>query len=304
MNNKTFLLSLVVLTCVPAVASQTGFQISLSDNEPTEKQNTGVCTVAGVPACGVQNCASCHPWQGRRVGFLGDSMTDPNNNSRDVPKKYWNYLQEWLGITPYVYGISGRQWNDIPNQARRLKEEHGDSVDAITVFIGTNDFNAGVPLGRWYDETEDTVTAAVHGRKQVYRRKRRVCSVDGDTFKGRINIAMQYLKTFFPDKQIVLLTPIHRAAAAFGPTNIQPDESWQNLCGEYFDAYVSAVKEAGNVWGVPVIDLNSVSGMNPMVKAQQSYFRDPSSDLLHPSDKGQRRIAMTLVRQLMSLPVF
>lgn len=254
------------------------------------------------PSCDARQCCVCHPWQGKRVGFLGDSMTDPNNNSRDIPKKYWNYLHEWLGITPYVYGKSGRQWDDIPRQAKALKDEHGDSVDAVTVFIGTNDFNAGVPLGRWYDEVTDTVIAAVHGPKQPYVRKRRVYSLDAATFRGRINIALQYLKTLFPDKQIVLFTPIHRAAAEFGDTNVQPDESWQNACGEYFSEYVSAVKEAANVWGVPVIDLNALSGMNPMVTAQQQYFHDTATDLLHPSDKGQRRIARTMAAQLAALP--
>ena len=45
-----------------------------------------------------------HPWQGKRVGYLGDSITDPNCHG-DKIKKYWDFLQEWLGITPYVYGI-------------------------------------------------------------------------------------------------------------------------------------------------------------------------------------------------------
>lgn len=257
--------------------------------------------------CAANLCKVCtitHPWAGKRVGFLGDSMTDPRNNSKDVPKKYWNYLQEMLGITPYVYGVSGRQWDDIPRQAEKLKAEHGDSVDAITVFIGTNDFNAGVPIGSWYEESEGTVTAAVHGERKEYKRKRRTPAMDKNTFKGRINIAIDRLKTLFPDKQIVLLTPIHRGRAEFGETNLQPDESWQNLCGEYFSTYVEAVKEAGNVWGIAVIDLNSVSGMNPMVKAQQQYFHNVETDLLHPNDKGQRRLAQTLVTQLAALPVF
>ena len=49
----------------------------------------------------------------------------------------------------------------------------------------------------------------------------------------------------------MLLTPLHRSLANFGETNVQPDENYQNSCGEYVDAYVQAVKEAGNVWGVP-----------------------------------------------------
>jgi hypothetical protein len=62
-----------------------------------------------------------HPWQGKRVAYLGDSITDPRNKASQ--KKYWAWLQEWLGITPYVYGVSGRQWNDVIRQANQLKEE-------------------------------------------------------------------------------------------------------------------------------------------------------------------------------------
>ena len=271
---------------------------------PAWAQTNDDCRRTCTQECSAQACAAAHPWQGKRVAFLGDSMTDPNNNCSDVPKKYWGYMQEWLGLTPYVYGVSGRQWDDIPRQAERLKAEHGDSVDAISVFIGTNDFNAGVPLGRWYDEAEGTVEAAVHEAKKEYKRMRRTPAMDNGTFRGRINIGIKRLKELFPDKQIVLFTPIHRARAEFGATNLQPDESWQNVCGEYFDAYVETVKEAANVWSVPVIDLNAVSGMNPMVKEQQPYFRDPATDLLHPSDKGQHRLALTMMRQLYMLPVF
>jgi lysophospholipase L1-like esterase len=96
-----------------------------------------------------------HPWMQKRVAYFGDSITDPRNSGSK--KKYWNFLQEWLGITPYVYAVSGRQWNDIPRQADKLKEEHGDSVDAILIFIGTNDYNNGVPIGQWYDEKEEQV---------------------------------------------------------------------------------------------------------------------------------------------------
>ena len=97
-----------------------------------------------------------HPWQGKRVGYLGDSITDPNCYG-DKIKKYWDFLQEWLGITPYVYGISGRQWNDVPRQAEKLKQEHGGEVDAILILMGTNDFNDGVPIGEWFTETEEQV---------------------------------------------------------------------------------------------------------------------------------------------------
>lgn len=283
MKNKILSLSFALLTLIPAAVSA-----------QTEMKSNGIAFEGGYIR---------HPWHGKRVAYLGDSITDPRNNSKDIKQKYWGFLQEWLGIEPYVYGISGRQWSDIPRQAEQLKAEHGDSVDAIIVFIGTNDYNAGVPTGEWFTESEDTVTAGKRDNLKVYRRKRRLPVMSKDTYKGRINIAINRLKELYPDKQIVLLTPLHRAYAAF-KTNIQPDESWQNSCGEYFSAYVEAVREAGSLWGVPVIDLNAVSGMNPMVEAQVPYFHRSDTDRLHPSTSGQERMARTLVYQLLTLPVW
>ena len=242
-----------------------------------------------------------HPWQGKRVGYLGDSITDPNCYG-DKIKKYWDFLQEWLGITPYVYGISGRQWNDVPRQAEQLKKEHGGEVDAIVILMGTNDFNDGVPIGEWFTETEEQVMAARGQTQKLETRKKRTPIMDGSTYKGRINIGINRLKQLFPDKQIVLLTPLHRSLANFGETNVQPDENYQNSCGEYVDAYVQAVKEAGNVWGVPVIDFNAVTGLNPMVEEQLIYFYDAGYDRLHPNTKGQIRMARTLMYQLLALP--
>ena len=101
-----------------------------------------------------------YPWKGKKVAYFGDSITDPNIKASKV--KYWGFLQDWLGIIPYVYGVSGRQWNDIPRQADKLQKEHGDDFDAILIFMGTNDYNNGVPIGVWYTETFDSVRVARH----------------------------------------------------------------------------------------------------------------------------------------------
>lgn len=242
-----------------------------------------------------------HPWYGKRVAYIGDSFTDPNSYG-DKIQKYWSFLQEWLNITPYVYGVSGRQWNDVPHQAQQLKENHGNDVDAILVFMGTNDFNNGVPIGEWFTEKEEQFMAANGELKQLVTRRKRTPIMNNDTYKGRINIGITELKKLYPDKQIILLTPMHRSLADFGEKNVQPDESYQNRCGEYIDAYVQVTKEAGNIWGIPVIDMNVATGMNPMIEEQLIYFYDPGFDRLHPSTNGQKRIAQTLIYQLLSLP--
>jgi len=257
-----------------------------------------LCLLLAVPS--LPQMLLSHPWQGKRVAYLGDSITDPRNSGSK--KKYWGFLQDWLQITPYVYGISGRQWNDIPRQADKCFEEHGDSVDAIIIFVGTNDYNAGVPIGEWFEEIDTTVVAAIHKPKAVVKRKMRRPLMTKDTYRGRINIALSTLKGMYPTKQIVILTPIHRALAAFNDKNWQPTEAYQNECGEFFDEYVESVKEAGEIWAMPVIDTYSLSGLYPLEENQGQYFHIPTTDRLHPNDKGHERLARTLFYQLMALP--
>ena len=243
-----------------------------------------------------QSSLLVHPWKGKRVAFLGDSITDAVHVG--TTKCYWEYLAEWLDLIPQVYAKNGNQWDGVLRQAERLKAD-GTEVDAIIIFAGTNDYNAGIPLGEWYDyaQTETTVKG---GGKEV--RTRRMPQTNGATFRGRINRVMDYLKTNFPEQQIIILTPIHRAAAQFSNQNIQPEEAFPNKLGLYVDAYVNAVKETAGVWAVPVIDLNSLSGLYPMNDAHARYFHDKDTDRLHPNAEGHRRMALTLMFQLLALP--
>ena len=241
-----------------------------------------------------------HPWQGKRVAYFGDSITDPNNKA--AGNKYWNLLEQWLGIKPFVYAVSGRQWDDIPRQANKLKEEHGDDFDAILIFMGTNDYNNAVPIGQWYEERLENVEYGLRYAKRTEQRMRRHPSMDKGTYKGRINIALDSLKRMFPTKQIVMLTPIHRAGFYANEKNWQCTEDYVNRCGEYLDSYIDAVKEAANVWAVPVLDLNATSGLFPMIDAHAQYFNNADTDRLHPNDKGHERMAKTLMYQLLTLP--
>lgn len=246
----------------------------------------------------VQNAASVESqWKGKRVAFLGDSITDKKRVG--TTKCYWEYLSELLGLQPLVYGINGNQWNGVLKQAEKLLEEQGDSIDAILIFAGTNDYNAGIPIGEWYVESE--VETEVAG-PQMEKRKHREPVMSNDTFKGRINKVMDYLKTNFPTKQVILMTPVHRAQARFSDKNIQPDEMFPNKIGVYVEEYVKAIKEAGNVWAVPVIDLNSISGLYPLNDSHIGYFHKADTDRLHPNAEGHWRMAKAIQYQLMSFP--
>lgn len=236
-------------------------------------------------------------WEGKRVAYLGDSITDARQigTTNDV---FWHMLENILGTRSYVYGISGHRMNQIVGQGERLMKDHGQDVDAIIVFIGTNDFNGNVPMGEWFDYSYDIVNR--NGVDTAVRC--RTMNMDGATFKGRSNITMQWLKTNYPDKQIILLTPIHRGFARFSDKNVQPPEDHANALGLFIDDYVQAVKEIANVWAVPVIDLNSISGLYPLVDEQAPYFRNAETDRLHPNTPGHVRMAYSIAYQLLAYP--
>ncbi len=270
-----------------------GFIFLLASISVTAQQNTGSSLI---PASTEVQKAHGSQWQGKRVAYLGDSMTQPSKNGTN--KIYWEYLSEWLGITPFVYGISGHQWTNIYNQAVKLYEEKGTAVDAIFIFAGTNDYNHDIPMGSFFSQTTKETN---HNGKTVTR-KYRVPIENDTTFCGRVNKVTAFLKLKFPNQQIIILTPIHRGFAKFSDTNVQPEENFANGDGLFLDNYVDALKQAASIWAVPVIDLYSISGLYPLADSQVQFFNNADTDRLHPNAKGNYRLALTIFHQLQALP--
>lgn len=237
-------------------------------------------------------------WEGKRVAILGDSISDPALAERAGWKCWWAYLEDIMGIKAMSYARNGWQMDGMVRQAQSLYDQHAMDVDAILVFCGTNDFNASVPIGEWFSEED----AAVNKDGAEMTLKHRVPVMTDDSFCGRINIMMDWLRTNYPTKQVILITPIHRGYARFGQSNVQPDESYANANGDYIDDYVSRIREAGNVWSVPVIDLNAVSGIIPNNPEHTRYINKTDTDRLHPGSAGHERMAYAMAYQLMAYP--
>lgn len=234
-------------------------------------------------------------WQDCEVGFLGDSMSTLCDTTQN--KRFYDYLRNLIGIRPHVYARSGWQWKNLLGQVSRMKLEN-PSLDAVMLWAGTNDYNHNCPIGEFF--TESVAEVNVNGRMETRRCRHHVMT--DSTFCGRINMLLSELKRTFPEQQIILLTPIHRGFARFSDRNVQPSEQYSNGLGLYIDDYVRAIREAGSIWSVPVIDFFALSGIYPADSAHDCYIQNPETDRLHPNTFGHFRLARTLQYQLLSLP--
>ena len=218
-------------------------------------------------------------WKGKVATCLGDSITEGVRTT----KAWHSYLQDIFGFsTVNNMGVNG---STIVSDgiASRYVNVPSDS-DIIFVFGGTNDFFMNVQLGELYTVGTDTY-------------KTRTLNTDISTFRGALSTICTGLKTNFPDKIIILMTPIHRYTTASQITDMQC-----NNIGLYIEDYVEVIKEVGKIFSIPVIDLYSKSGLLPMIESNANlYFNVADNDRLHPNAEGHKRIAYTIYNEISKL---
>ena len=124
--------------------------------------------------------------------FLGDSITEGVGTA----KRYIDYIAEETGAEVHGYGVNGAQSVDLFAQIGRMQKETDGCFDILFVCIGTNDYNAGVPLGEFFTEAAETVVCGYDGNGNAVKtalRKKRSFVFDEHTFKGRLNNLFAFL---------------------------------------------------------------------------------------------------------------
>lgn len=206
---------------------------------------------------------------GKKINFLGDSITQGVGASSE-DKIYLNRLKEMAELSCVRnYGISGTrlakqsEFDGLVPFTERF-QGMDDDADIIVVFGGTNDYGHGdAKIGTLDDRTNDT-------------------------FYGACHFMMEGLIKKYPDSEIVIMTPLHRS-----------DDMTKNQSNNAtLKDYVDIIKEVAAIYGLPVLDLYTMSGIQPDVECiKEKYMPDG----LHPSDAGNQRIADRLYGFLKSL---
>ena len=211
----------------------------------------------------------------QKVLFLGDSITAGSGASR-IDKRYTDVFASKTGVEVRNYGIGGTRiarkrtpsvnpvFDDcFLDRLERMEE----TADLIVIFGGTNDFGHGdAPLGDLDSEDEYT-------------------------FCGAMRHLLRRAIEKYPEARIVVLTPLHRTSECVTVNEI-------GLPTQPLKDFVNAEIEIAKEFSVPVLDLWSVSGIQPRIQAQCKVF---SADGLHPNDRGHERIADCLIRFLETL---
>ena len=202
------------------------------------------------------------------INILGDSITEGVGASCKE-NRYTDVFARKFGVKVNNYGVSGSRFarqrintgepheRDFCMRAREMDE----NADAVIVFGGTNDFGHGdAPIGTFDDRTPDTFYGACHD-------------------------LMSYLVGRYCGKPIVFLSPLHRIEED-DPAGDGTDRKLEVRAT--LAEYRSILLQVAAYYGLPVLDLYAVSGMQPAHPVCRARLMP---DGLHPSDEGHAIIA-------------
>lgn len=210
---------------------------------------------------------------GKKINILGDSITEGYGVS--CPEhSYINLIASRCGAICRNYGISGSRIaiQKTPSANPRFDlyfasrvDEMDTDADVVIVFGGTNDFGHGdAPLGSAEDRTPET-------------------------FRGGLHTLYTKLIERYPDKLIVVVTPLHR----WNENNPHGDDK-PNPVGTLQD-YVQIIRQVAEFYSLPVLDLFASYGIQPCLTVHREMF---VPDGLHPNDKGHEILANKFIKFL------
>ena len=253
---------------------------------------------------------SCAPKQKTWIA-LGDSITYLNEHSDEagsrITKGYMTLVSEQLPQLAYVNkGYNG--WTAV-RVAREIESLELERADVYTIFLGTNDWWHGEPIGTFNDYKNNS---------------------GNDTFFGAYRTIINKLRSLNNNAHIILMTPMQRGDFIYmgGMTN-NAYGSYREKEGQTLEQFANAIVSIAKNENLGVVDLYRSSEITLENMVKYKRLKDPDTgeyknftypdyvnipfnpdtdeypypddaidmtyDGLHPSDKGYQVIARMLI---------
>lgn len=243
---------------------------------------------------------------GDSITYLNDHLDETGNR---VTKGYLARTKEKMpSLVYYNQGYNG--WTSV-GVAREFDKLGVQKGDVYSVFLGTNDWWAGVPLGTLDDYQKGS------GIKTV---------------NGAFRVIVDKIRNINPEAKIILITPMQRSdfVYLFDKKN-NAWGSYKDKDGQSLASFADAVITIAKTEHFGYIDLYHKKGMAVKDLVHFKRLKDPASgsyknypypaythvafnaedeypypvesiniayDGLHPSDKGNEMISKLLVKEL------
>lgn len=214
--------------------------------------------------------------KGKIIDFLGDSITEGVGVTDRVNNRYDNVLKKNVGLAAtYNYGIGGTR---LAHQRKPSAKPRHDlcfcgraydlnkDADIIVVYGGINDyFHGDAPFGQMGDTTPAT-------------------------FCGGVYFLMNLLRTEYPGKTVVFMTPArscYDGNDGSKPSNrpIKGPDAKELLC------YVDVIEKTAAQFDIPVLNLYKNLGIDPVKPEDKEKY---TVDGLHFNDAGHHILAARL----------
>jgi lysophospholipase L1-like esterase len=244
---------------------------------------------------------------------IGDSITYLNDHLAETGNRVSSgYLTRVAAQLPHIKYINqGHNGWTTPGIAKEIENLGLIKTAVYSVFLGTNDWWQGLPLGSFKDYIEQTGV--------------------GTSF-GAYRIIINKIRRLNPDARIILITPLQRSDFVYiADAHNNAYGSYRPKNGQSLAQFADAVKDIGDYEHFTVVDLYYKSGITVknVVKFKRlkdsltGVYRnikypaytvipfhpgvdeypyptdaiDYTYDGLHPSDKGNKVIADMIVRE-------
>lgn len=241
---------------------------------------------------------------GDSITYLNDHLDETGNR---LTKGYMTLLTEKFPHIQYInQGHNG--WTSV-NIAEKIETLGLVKADVYTIFLGTNDWWQGMPIGTLDDYRNNTGIATVSGAFRIITNK---------------------LKQLNKKARIILITPLQRGDFVYlNDYDNNAFGSYRQKHGQHLEQFANAILAIGEYEKIPVIDLYHDSGINQENMVNFKRLKDPLSgefkdytypdyvdvpfnprtdeypypveainmtyDGLHPSDEGNKIIADLLI---------